>query len=64
MGDSGYMTRRSLLASFFVLPVVRALDLVKMTVKSEGREYVWWEPRAIANERFRRAWARLLHIRN
>jgi hypothetical protein len=48
------MTRRSLLASFFLLPVVRALDLEKMTVWCDGREYVWWEPRAVSAERFRR----------
>jgi hypothetical protein len=58
------MTRRSLLASFFLLPVVRALDLVKITVKCNGRVHVWWEPRAVSNERFRRAWARLGHNRN
>jgi hypothetical protein len=58
------MTRRGLLASFFLLPVVRALDLVKMTVKSDGRTYVWWEPRAVSNERFRRFRARLGHNRN
>jgi hypothetical protein len=58
------MTRRGLIASFFLLPVVRALDLVKGTVRSEGREHVWWDPRAVADERFRRVRALFVHNRN
>lgn len=49
------MTRRAWLMAFAAMPVVRAvrsLDLVKVTVRSDGREYAWWEPRAVAEKRF------------
>jgi len=48
------MTRRELLAAFLGVPVVRAFDLVKVTVRYDGKVRVWWEPRAKAEERFRR----------
>lgn len=49
------MTRRAWLTAFAAMPVVRAarpLDLVKVTVRSEGRERIWWEPRPVAEKRF------------
>lgn len=57
MGQTA-MTRRRLLASLSALPLVRALDWVKVTVQVDGgRERVWWEPRQVAAKRFRRALA-------
>ena len=48
------MNRRTWLTTFAALPFVRAmksLDLVKVTVRADGREYIWWEPRAVAENR-------------
>jgi hypothetical protein len=36
-----------------MLPVVRSLDLVKVTLRVNGSLIVRWEPRAIAEARFR-----------
>jgi len=49
------MTRRAWLTALIAMPVIRAarsLDLVKVTVRCDGREYVWWEPRPVAEQRF------------
>ena len=57
------MPRRTLLASFVILPFVRAarsLDLVKVIVRYDGKERIWWEPRAMAEKRFANVIA-LLH---
>ena len=52
------MTRRALLASFTALPLLRSLDLVKVTETYGGRAFVRYEPRAVSDARLRRirAW--------
>ena len=47
------MTRRDWLAALSILPVVRALDLVKVTFWVDGVFIVRWEPRAVAEARVR-----------
>jgi len=48
------MTRRKLLAGCTALPVVRALDWVKVTLRVGGGPVVMrWMPRAVAEARFR-----------
>ena len=48
------MTRRELLAALPVLPVVRSLDLVKVTLRVDGGPaIIRWEPRAVAEARLR-----------
>lgn len=47
------MTRRELFAMLPVLPVVRSLDLVKLTLRVNGSLVVRWEPRAVAEARLR-----------
>ena len=49
------------------MPVVRAarsLDLVKVTVRYDGRERIWWEPRAVAEKRFADVMALVRSARN
>ena len=49
------MTRRFWLAALAALPftrAVKALDLVKVTVRNDGATRVWWEPRAMAEKRY------------
>jgi hypothetical protein len=54
------MTRRELLAAFLGVPVVRAFDLVKVTIRvDKGPLIVWWEPRDVAERRFANAIALL-----
>ena len=47
------MTRREWLAALSILPVVRSLDLVKVTFRVDGVLISRWEPRALAEARMR-----------
>jgi hypothetical protein len=49
------MNRRAWLTTFAALPfsrAVKALDLVKVTVRYDGKVRTWWEPRGVAERRF------------
>ncbi|MBV8772708.1 MAG: hypothetical protein JO166_10345 [Deltaproteobacteria bacterium] len=58
------MTRRGLLAAFSTLPVVRSLDLVQVVIRCDGREYVRWEPRAVAEAQFRAVFSFIADMSN
>ena len=58
------MTRRALMALLTTLPLLQAFDLVKVTVRCDGRTRVWWEPRAMAEKRFAAARATFRSARN
>ena len=47
------MTRREWFAALSIFPVVRSLDLVKVTLRVDGVLITRWEPRAVAEARVR-----------
>jgi hypothetical protein len=58
------MTRRGLLAAIPVLRVFSAFDLVRVITRvNGGAALVWWEPRAVAEERFRPVFAFIAEMR-